>query len=142
MKKILSGIFIVTIFTMCNRNKDLQTDKNLVETMDSARMYTNADTAVIVSAPVVTRNATPRRTSTRTRSSGSSGSSASTGTTQTTQKKGWSHAAKGAVIGGVGGAVVGAAVTKQHGKGAIIGGVVGAAGGYIIGRAKDKKENP
>ena len=54
------------------------------------------------------------------------------------KKKGISDAAKGAAIGGVGGAVAGAIIGKG-GKGAIIGGVVGAAGGYILGRQKDKK---
>lgn len=56
------------------------------------------------------------------------------------QKKGWSKGAKGAVIGGVGGAVVGAAVSDKKGKGAIIGGAVGAGAGYLIGRDQDKKD--
>jgi hypothetical protein len=55
------------------------------------------------------------------------------------KKKGWSDAAKGATIGGVGGAVAGAVISKKKGKGAIIGGVIGAAGGYILGRKADKK---
>lgn len=55
------------------------------------------------------------------------------------EKKGMSKAAKGAIIGGVGGAVVGGVATKSA-KGAVIGGVVGATGGYIIGRSKDKKD--
>ena len=54
------------------------------------------------------------------------------------KKKGISDAAKGAAIGGIGGAVAGAVIGKNA-KGAILGGVVGAAGGYILGRAKDKK---
>lgn len=54
------------------------------------------------------------------------------------KKKGISDAAKGAAIGGVGGAVAGAVIGKS-GKGAVIGGVIGAAGGYILGRQKDKK---
>ncbi len=54
------------------------------------------------------------------------------------KKKGISDAAKGAAIGGIGGAVAGAVIGK-NGKGAIIGGVIGAAGGYILGKAKDKK---
>lgn len=59
-----------------------------------------------------------------------------------TKKKGWSNAAKGAVIGGVGGAVAGAVINgKNRGKGAIIGGVIGAAGGYIFGKSKDKKQS-
>ena len=53
---------------------------------------------------------------------------------QTTTKK--SHGAKGAVIGGVAGAGVGAAVSHDKSKGAIIGGVVGAGTGYAIGHKK------
>jgi hypothetical protein len=59
---------------------------------------------------------------------------------ETEKKEGWSKAAKGAVIGGVGGAVAGAILSKKKGKGAIIGGVIGAAGGYILGRKKDKAD--
>lgn len=55
------------------------------------------------------------------------------------KKKGWSSAAKGATIGGVGGAIGGAILSKKKGTGALIGAAVGAAGGYIIGRKKDKK---
>lgn len=56
------------------------------------------------------------------------------------EKKGWSKAAQGAVIGGVAGAVGGAIVSKKKGVGAVVGAVVGAAGGYIIGKNKDKKD--
>lgn len=74
-------------------------------------------------------------------------STATTSTTTTTsstvtpapQKKGWSSAAKGAVIGGAAGAIGGALIDKKHGQGAIIGGVAGAGAGYLIGHAKDKK---
>lgn len=55
------------------------------------------------------------------------------------EKKGWSSAAKGAVIGGVVGAGTGVLVDKKDGRGAVIGGVVGAGTGYAIGRSKDKK---
>lgn len=61
-------------------------------------------------------------------------------TATTTRKSGWSNRAKGAAIGGVGGAVAGAVISKKKGKGALIGGAVGAAGGYIIGNEKDKRE--
>jgi hypothetical protein len=57
------------------------------------------------------------------------------------KKKGWSKAAKGAVIGGASGAVIGAVVNKRNrGAGAVVGGVVGAGVGYGIGRSKDKKD--
>lgn len=58
-----------------------------------------------------------------------------------TAKRGWSKAAKGAVIGGVGGAAAGAIINKRNrGAGAIIGGVLGGAAGYGIGRHKDKQD--
>lgn len=57
------------------------------------------------------------------------------------KKKGWSKAAKGAVIGGVTGAAAGAVINKKNrAAGAVIGGAVGAGVGYGIGRAKDKKD--
>jgi len=88
----------------------------------------------------------PRRTSTSTarRSSGTSrsgGTMASTSSNTAQQKKGWSKAAKGAVIGGAGGAVAGAVINKKNrAVGAVIGGVLGAGGGYVIGRSQDKKD--
>lgn len=58
----------------------------------------------------------------------------------TPKKKGWSNAAKGAVIGAGTGAVAGAVINKRNrAAGAVVGGVVGAGVGYTIGRAKDKK---
>jgi hypothetical protein len=61
--------------------------------------------------------------------------------TTVTRKKGWSSAAKGAVIGAGSGAVLGAVLSKDHHrvKGAVIGGAIGAAGGYLYGRHRDKK---
>lgn len=62
-------------------------------------------------------------------------------TAKVEKKTGWSKAAKGAVIGGVAGAVGGAVINKKNRVvGAVIGGVVGAAGGYGIGRTMDKKD--
>lgn len=58
---------------------------------------------------------------------------------QPAKKKGWSAAAKGAVIGAGAGAVTGILVDKKDGRGAAIGGVLGAGTGYLIGRDKDKK---
>lgn len=57
------------------------------------------------------------------------------------KKKGWSKAAKGAVIGGATGAVAGAIIAKNNrAAGAVIGGAVGAGVGYGVGRSKDKKD--
>jgi hypothetical protein len=100
------------------------------------------------------RRSTPARSSgtTARRSTGTSGSSGSTGsgtdagtgtgTGETQQQKeGWSKAAKGAVIGGAGGAAAGAVINKRNrAAGAVIGGVIGGAAGYGIGRSQDKKD--
>ncbi|WP_348822209.1 YMGG-like glycine zipper-containing protein [Flavobacterium aestuarii] len=62
------------------------------------------------------------------------------------KKKGWSGAAKGAVIGAGVGAATGAIVSKKKGEGAVIGGLVGAGVGAGTGaiiddstKNKDKK---
>lgn len=68
-------------------------------------------------------------------------SNESSETAQVEKKKGWSKAAKGAVIGGVAGAAGGAIINKKNPVvGAVIGGVIGAAGGYGIGHGMDKKD--
>ncbi|WP_311136616.1 OmpA family protein [Hymenobacter cellulosilyticus] len=65
--------------------------------------------------------------------------------TTTTEKKPWSKTAKGAIIGGLGGAAGGAVLGRVIGgksgtaKGAIIGAAVGGAGGALIGRRMDKQ---
>ncbi|HKO82590.1 MAG TPA: YMGG-like glycine zipper-containing protein [Chitinophagaceae bacterium] len=88
--------------------------------------------------PAVTRTTARKRTS-----SGNSGSMSSGTENQakTTQKKGWSKAAKGAVIGASSGAILGAVINKRNrAVGAAIGGVIGGGVGYGIGRSKDKKD--
>lgn len=45
---------------------------------------------------------------------------------------------QGAVIGGTGGAIAGAAVSDNKLLGALIGGAVGAGGGYLIGANRDR----
>lgn len=68
-------------------------------------------------------------------------SSSSTNEAKVAKKKGWSKSAKYAVIGGTGGAVLGAIINKRNPvKGAVIGAVVLGGGGYIFGRSQDKKD--
>jgi hypothetical protein len=53
-----------------------------------------------------------------------------------------SEAAKGTIIGAVGGAALGAIVNKKSpGAGAAIGGVIGGATGYTLGRAQEKRQS-
>jgi hypothetical protein len=57
------------------------------------------------------------------------------------KKQGWSKAAKGAVIGGGTGAVLGVVLNKKNRvAGGIIGGILGGGLGYGIGRHQDKKD--
>lgn len=72
---------------------------------------------------------------------GSSGNSGYTNAgVQQPQKRGMSSAAKGTIIGTVGGAAAGALISKgNRGAGAVIGGILGAGAGYAIGRANDRK---
>lgn len=49
-----------------------------------------------------------------------------------------SHEQQGAVIGGAGGAIAGAAIADNNLLGALIGGAVGATGGYLLGANSDR----
>lgn len=90
-------------------------------------------------AVTVVETSKPVRHRPRTYSSSSTASNTPV-TAPAEKKKGWSNAAKGAVIGAGTGAVAGAIVSKKKGTGAIVGGLLGAGGGYLIGKAKDKKK--
>ncbi len=148
MKKLLFTIAIASLFVAC-KNKSLDTNKDMVPLTDAYKNNTMADTARILQEYTLTNtgtvtpkaaatNTVSRRSSTANRVNTSTGNNTSS-TAAVNKKKGWSKAAKGATIGGVGGAVAGAVIGKNA-KGAVIGGVIGAAGGYIIGRSKDKKD--
>ncbi len=152
MKNILLALAVVLGFAACNSKKSETRD---IQLLNDSSAYNNdmySDTSnitqvepVVVPVTRVPRSVAPRRstssTQTRTSSTTNSGSGTNTQTTQTTtRKRGWSSAAKGAVIGGGAGAIGGAIISrKKPVQGAIIGGVVGAAGGYIIGKDIDKK---
>lgn len=164
MKKTLYLFVVVAAFAACKgKNSELNANKEMVVLTDSS--YSNAsylsdtgavsnteefiNNGVVVSgkSTVPERAVSPRKTTrsssnnnsgTYNNNSGSGTSSEGT-TTSTTRRSGVSKAAKGAIIGGVGGAVAGGIIGKS-GKGAVIGGVVGAAGGYIIGRSKDRRD--
>ncbi|HEU4473144.1 MAG TPA: glycine zipper domain-containing protein [Flavisolibacter sp.] len=104
--------------------------------------------AAVATAPA----ARSTRSASTTRRSSSSGSSASrsngtvynsesANTARAPQKKGWSKAAKGAVIGGVAGGAAGAVINKRNRVvGGVVGAVLGAGGGYAIGRGMDKRD--
>jgi hypothetical protein len=99
----------------------------------------------LAATPAVSRSSSSTRRSSATSrnrsSSGGSMSSGSSNTAKASQKKGWSKAAKGAVIGGVAGGAAGAIINKRNRVvGGVVGGVLGAGVGYGIGRGMDKKD--
>ena len=156
MKKLMMAIAITSIFAACQGKKETLESKNTGVLIDTSTLYDNSASTDMASMaqnqvlPVYAANTNVRTSNNRQSTSNRVNRSASTsnaGTTsnnstnavQPVRKKGMSSAAKDAIIGGVGGAVIGAVVSKNKVKGAVIGGVIGGAGGYIIGRKKDKR---
>lgn len=147
-KKIMKNILVMFAFTAivagCNSNANenariSQDSVRMVHELDSFKKAASADSAATALAIAKERTNTKNQYQSSGTSSKSVTTNTSTQTGTTTQKKGWSSAAKGAVIGGVIGAGTGIIVDKKDGRGAAIGGAVGAGTGYVIGREQDKK---
>lgn len=145
MKRVIMIFTVAAIISACNNNTaktDALTkeaaykhikDSLRLDSLEAAEAQVKAEKATPAPAPVtVIHTSTPRTTYVK-------GESETYTNTEPAKKKGWSSAAKGAVIGAGAGAVTGVLVDKKDGRGAIIGGVVGAGTGYVIGRDKDKK---
>ena len=157
MKKILPVIALAEVMVACNNPRPdakVESAQNTIildtaglaqfqawkaqNEMAQYQQFSEQNNNAGAVAPV--RRSSSSSSSSARRSSGSSGSTASTGTTAN-QKKGWSKAAKGAVIGGVAGGAAGAIINKRNRVvGGVIGGIIGAGVGYGVGRAKDKKD--
>jgi hypothetical protein len=161
MKLILSALSIAVVMTACNSNPSTDTAKSTL-TVDTAglaefqafkqqaammKMYEmqgmaavapQTSSATYAAAPV---RRTARPSYARRSNDYQSGSMTSSSGNTAKAKRGWSKAAKGAVIGGVVGAGTGAVVNKRNrAVGAVVGGVLGAGGGYVIGRGMDKRD--
>jgi len=122
---------------------EFQKWKTLNELKDASVYYNQGTEVAYQPAKKVTSSSAPARRSTRTYSSSSSSGSMNSVAqypAKTSMKKGWSRRAKGAVIGGGGGAILGAVINKNNRLvGGALGGAVGAGLGYIIGNEMDKK---
>jgi hypothetical protein len=116
---------------------DFQKWKTQNELKDPAVYYRQGTEVATQPARKTTKNYnSTQRTSNR----GGSLNSVSQYPAKTTVKKGWSRKAKGAVIGGGGGAILGAVINKNNRLvGGAIGGALGAGIGYVIGNELDKK---
>jgi len=117
---------------------EFQKWKTMNELKDPSVYYNQGSEVAYQPAKKVSRTSAPARKVTRT-SSGSMNSVAQY-PAKTTVKKGWSRRAKGAAIGGGGGALLGAVINKNNRLvGGAIGGAIGAGLGYVIGNELDKK---
>lgn len=159
MKRLLLGFAFAAIVAGCNNNTNDEASANAVRDsirvadekakLDSFQRAEAAEKAAVVAAAnersaVANERSKTRSTTSSRSSSNRAGYISDNGqvvytTPQEAKKRGWSSAAKGAVIGGVAGAATGVLVDKKNGRGAAIGGVIGAGTGYVIGRSKDKK---
>jgi predicted small secreted protein len=152
MKKLIIPVLaIAVVMTACNTTPDTATTQKAiqpaVDTIGLAQfqawkaqnelMSTQQNTAMQPQTREVVKYY-PVSSARRSSSGVSRSSSGSSGTVA--RKKGWSSAAKGAVIGGVAGAAGGAIINKKNrALGGVIGGVLGAGAGYGIGRGIDKR---
>ena len=154
MKNLLGMIAIASMIAACNGNATSSSKDNLNAIkryndslkLDSFRKVEVLEKQKIqdeqMQAALVAKNAAEQRAITAERRANRSSNSTSQPVyvqQEPAKKKGWSSAAKGAVIGGVVGAGTGVLIDKKDGRGAVIGGVVGAGTGYVIGRSRDKK---
>jgi outer membrane lipoprotein SlyB len=125
-----------------------------VQKVDSAAALSPAEAALVSTAQPTTQavatpvrhtsSTTSHRSSTRRSSSSgsSSGTYASSGTYSAPRTETVKHTRRDAVIGGAGGAVIGAVAggSRHRVKGAVIGGVAGAIAGAVIGNNVDKSQ--
>lgn len=144
MRNILIMFAFAAIVAGCNSNakenaKINQDSIKMVQDKLKLDSFERAEAADAAVALAIAKEKASTRTHTRTQYVSSGSSNQTSVAPQPAQKKGWSSAAKGAVIGGVVGAGTGILVDKKDGRGAAIGGVVGAGTGYVIGRQRDKK---
>lgn len=142
IQKVFFALALLLGFTACNNHKP--SDKRDIQLLvDSTAYHNNASSDSARKRNTsgdksIQNNNTSSNSSTN--NPGTVPNSPTSNATQSKNKKGWSKAAQGAVIGGATGAVGGAIISKKKGTGAAIGAAVGAAGGYIIGHEKDKKD--
>lgn len=137
MKKLIYVFMITSIFAACNnaQQQELETMKKQ-KTIDSMNELLTKQKVIdsMKAAQIATKRA---RTTTVEYGAASNQTSEPA---STPKKKGWSGAAKGAVIGAGAGAIAGAIIDKKHGEGAIVGGLIGAGVGAGTGAIIDNNK--
>lgn len=149
MKKIVMIVAVAAVVTACNSNANNSEGRHNTYTFrdsvkiikDSLRLdsFERAEQARKDEEQRKAELAAARREGAATAPRTTSVHQQAAPVQQQQQKKGWSDAAKGAVIGAGAGAVTGVLIDKKDGRGAAIGGAIGAGTGYLIGRKKDRE---
>ncbi len=143
MKKIIPVLALVAVMASCKSKTEPVADQTKVLSATEFADFQafQAWKEQQAEAKAINNNRTVRYVEHR-HTAAASTRTANTNTTATaTKKKGWSKAAKGAVIGGVSGAVIGGVISKRNRvAGVAIGTVLGGGVGYGIGRSIDKKD--
>lgn len=151
MKRILPVFAIAVAMTACNTTPNTDTSQKAIQPAADTTGLAQFQAWKAQNELVNTSTNTAQQPQTKTivkyypvssaRRSSSTvyrGTSTSSGTAY--RKRGWSSAAKGAVIGGVAGAAGGAIINKKNrALGGVVGGILGAGAGYGIGRSIDKR---
>lgn len=160
MKKLLSILVLAVIFTSCKQGKTGEEQTKVVMVQDTSAFYNNSianDKAndqqkygakagsAFESLPTKKHNnSSSNSTATNNKNQATTSTTSSNSTASNTvpqKKKGWSHRAKGTVVGAGTGAITGALINKNNrAVGALAGAAIGAATGYIIGNEVDKKK--
>ncbi len=143
MKQLLTALSLVAVMASCKSKTETIADQAKVLSATDSIEFANfqAWKQQQAETKAINDNRTVRYVERRQSTVANSAPASNTNTTTAAKKKGWSKAAKGAVIGGVSGAVIGGVVSKRNrAAGIAIGGVLGGGVGYGIGRTMDKKD--
>ncbi|MBY0479403.1 MAG: hypothetical protein K2Q24_17280 [Chitinophagaceae bacterium] len=141
MKQLLTALSLVAVFASCKSKTETSTDQTKVLSATDSIEFANFQAWKEQQAEEKAINSQRTVRYAERRTAVATSAPASNTSTTAAKKKGWSKAAKGAVIGGVSGAVIGGVVSKRNRvAGVAIGTVLGGGVGYGIGRSMDKKD--
>lgn len=135
--KTLSILFLTLVFVSCQNQQKDDINKAKKASIDSMKTeiikQKVIDSMQLEIAKIEEEKEMPQKVTVE--------NQPATNTTATpAKKKGWSGAAKGAVIGAGVGAATGAIISKKKGQGAIIGGLAGAGVGAGTGAIIDSSK--
>ncbi|MEO5591405.1 MAG: hypothetical protein ABIR15_20810 [Chitinophagaceae bacterium] len=133
MKHLFLLIMITSVLGACNSGAEKAAEVQKQKTIDSLNTAL-AKQKVIDSMKLVEQKIVKKNTQVQ-----ESSGDMTTTSSQPAKKKGWSHTAKGAVVGAGAGAITGAIINhNDRAKGAVIGTLIGAGVGAGTGLIVDK----